>query len=159
MSISERQKLSAETWRAAHDVSTASVTSQLLKRGYRNTFLAGVKPLRPDLRLVGYALTLRYVPAREDLGVNVHYNNKTNIQRVAVESVEQDDVLVIDARGELVLCRSATSSQRAWSAAGVQESSPTARFVTHPASRVSASRRTAGALTPQPPRFDTTQRT
>ena len=50
----------AET--ALHQVSTATLTSQLLKRGFRNTFLTGVEPLRPDLRMVGYAFTLRFVP-------------------------------------------------------------------------------------------------
>ena len=43
---------------------------------------------------------LRYVPMREDLDLEVDYDNLTNVQRVAVEAVGQDDVLVIDARGE-----------------------------------------------------------
>lgn len=81
-------------------VSTATLTSQLLKRGWRNTFLAGLRPLQPQLRLVGYAFTLRYVPAREDLGIDVDYDNKTNVQRLAVEAVGPEEVLVIDARGE-----------------------------------------------------------
>lgn len=81
-------------------VSTATLTSQLLKRGFRNTFLTGIYPLRPDLRMVGYAFTVRYVPMREDL-VDTLYDNTKNIQRIAVESVTQDDVLVIDARGDI----------------------------------------------------------
>ena len=82
-------------------VSTATVTSQLLKRGFRKTFIAGLAPTRPDLRMVGYAFTLRYVPAREDVGYQVAFDNETNVQRLAVESVGPGDVLVIDARGEL----------------------------------------------------------
>jgi regulator of RNase E activity RraA len=81
-------------------VSTATLTSQLQKRGFRNTFLRGLTPLRPDLRLVGYAFTLRYVPAREDLTDEL-YDNTKNIQRIAVESVNPGDVLVIDARGDV----------------------------------------------------------
>jgi regulator of RNase E activity RraA len=81
-------------------VSTATLTAQLQKRGFRNTFLQGLAPLRPDLRLVGYAFTLRYAPAREDLADTL-YDNSKNIQRIAVESVNQDDVLVIDARGDV----------------------------------------------------------
>lgn len=100
MSPDTRRTLSPESWSAAHEVSTASLTSQLLSRGFRNTFLRGLHPHRPDLRMVGYALTLRYVPAREDVGMEVHYDNKTNVQRIAVEAVRKDDVLVIDARGE-----------------------------------------------------------
>ncbi|HLW47681.1 MAG TPA: ribonuclease activity regulator RraA [bacterium] len=94
------RRLSPEAWRMLRRVSTATLTSQLLKAGFRNTFLSGVAPLRPDLRLLGYAFTLRYVPAREDLDMQVDYDNATNVQRLAVETIEPDEVLVIDARGE-----------------------------------------------------------
>ena len=93
-------ELSPESWRKLHEVSTASLTSELLKLGFRNTFMAGVRPLRPDARLVGYAFTLRYIPAREDLDFQVEYDNWTNPQRVAVETIGPDQVLVIDARGQ-----------------------------------------------------------
>lgn len=92
--------LSADAFAKLHTVSTATLTSQLMKRGLRNTFLQGVSPLLPDLRMVGYAFTLRYVPMREDLS-DVLYDNRTNVQRLAVETVGPDDVLVIDARGDL----------------------------------------------------------
>jgi len=94
------ETLTAESWRKLHEVSTASLTSELLKLGFRNTFMAGVRPLRPDLRMVGYAFTLRYIPAREDLDFQVEYDNWTNPQRVAVETAGPDQVLVIDSRGE-----------------------------------------------------------
>ncbi|MEZ4639799.1 MAG: hypothetical protein R2856_33380 [Caldilineaceae bacterium] len=80
-------------------VSTATLTSQLNKRGLRKNFMAGIYPLRPDLRLVGYAFTLRYIPAREDLADEL-YDNTKNVQRLAVEAIGPGDVLVIDARGE-----------------------------------------------------------
>jgi regulator of RNase E activity RraA len=92
--------LSAEAFDKLKTVSTATLTSQLLKRGFRNTFMQGLYPLRPDLRMVGYALTVRYVPTREDL-VDELYDNTRNVQRLAVEAVEPDDVLVIDARGDV----------------------------------------------------------
>ncbi|RIK40679.1 MAG: ribonuclease activity regulator RraA [Chloroflexi bacterium] len=92
--------LSSEAMAKLRTVSTATLTSQLQKRGFRNTFLQGLTPLRPDLRLVGYAFTLRYVPAREDLTDEL-YDNTKNIQRIAVESVNPGDVLVIDARGDV----------------------------------------------------------
>lgn len=92
--------VSQETFEQLRTVSTATLTAQLLKRGFRNTFLQGIYPLRPDLRMVGYAFTLRYVPAREDLADTL-YDNTKNMQRVAVETVGQDEVLVIDARGDI----------------------------------------------------------
>lgn len=93
-------RLDPETIALLREVSTATLTSQLLNRGFRNTFLGGLQPLRADLRMVGYAFTLRYVPAREDLDMQVHYDNATNVQRLAVEAMSPDDVLVIDARGD-----------------------------------------------------------
>jgi len=89
--------LSPEAKTKLRKVSTATLTSQFQKHGFRNTFLAGLHPLRPDLRMVGYAFTLRYIPAREDLADEL-YDNTKNVQRLAVEAVGPEDVLVIDAR-------------------------------------------------------------
>ena len=93
-------QLSTEAFAKLRTVSTATLTSQLMKRGFRNTFLTGLNPLLPDLRMVGYAMTLRYVPMREDL-VDTLYDNTVNVQRIAVEAIEAEDVLVIDARGDI----------------------------------------------------------
>ncbi len=67
MSQSIMKSLSTQAFEKLRRVSTATLTAQLDKRGFRNTFLPGIRPLRPDLRMVGYAFTLRYVPAREDM--------------------------------------------------------------------------------------------
>jgi regulator of RNase E activity RraA len=102
MEMPDRQAaLDPEIIERLRRVSTATLTSQLLRRGFRNTFIQGLVPTRPDLRLVGRAFTLRYVPTREDVGFQVAFDNETNVQRLAVESVVPGDVLVIDARGEL----------------------------------------------------------
>lgn len=82
-------------------VSTATVTSQLAKRGLRRPFMTDVQPLRPQDRLVGVAFTLRYVPSREDLDSVVAFDNETNVQRLAIERVGPGEVLVIDARGDV----------------------------------------------------------
>jgi regulator of RNase E activity RraA len=78
-------------------VSTATLTTQLRRHGIRNTFMGGLRPTRPDLRLLGYARTLRYVPLREDVAASA---TGLNAQKRAVESITPEDVLVIDARGE-----------------------------------------------------------
>ena len=99
---SNRPVLLSETAKARlRAVSTATLTSQLLKRGFRNTFIRGLIPAQPALRMVGYAFTLRYVPTREDIGFEVDYDNTRNVQRLAVEAIQPEDVLVIDARGEV----------------------------------------------------------
>ena len=94
------REISAGAKEKLRTVSTATLTSKLLDQGLRNTFLAGLYPLRPDLHMVGYAFTLRYIPAREDLADEV-YDNSRNVQRLAVEAVGPEDVLVIDARGDV----------------------------------------------------------
>ncbi|NOX49574.1 MAG: hypothetical protein GXP16_03440 [Gammaproteobacteria bacterium] len=78
-------------------VATATLTHQLQVRGIRSTFLSGLKPLHPTMRMVGRARTLRYVAMREDL--QKQYGGGINAQKRAVESTEPGDVLVIEARG------------------------------------------------------------
>jgi len=77
-------------------VSTATITSQLQRRGVQNAFLNGLRPLNAGQRMVGVAHTLRYVPARPDLPKLLG----TNAQRDAVESIQPGEVLIIEARGE-----------------------------------------------------------
>lgn len=95
-------KLRAETRDLLREVSTATLTSQLVHHGLTNCFIRGLQPLRPDLRLVGQAFTLRYVPVRGELeSARTRFDNTTNKQRLAVERIGPGEVLVIDARGEL----------------------------------------------------------
>ena len=71
-------------------VSTATLTSVLLKLGLRNTFMTDVRPLVPGTRLVGQAYTLRYIPMREDLdgdALDGRFDNLTNPQRIGIERI------------------------------------------------------------------------
>jgi regulator of RNase E activity RraA len=79
--------------------STATITTQLLARGLRNTFLHGIKPLNGH-RLIGPAFTLRYIPAREDVDVLEVFKDYEHPQRKAIESVPPGHVLVMDCRGQ-----------------------------------------------------------
>src|SRR3954447_15004831 len=79
--------------------STATITTQLLARGLRNTFLHGIKPLN-NRRLVGPAFTLRYIPAREDIDVLEVFKDYDHPQRKAIESVPPGHVLVMDCRNQ-----------------------------------------------------------
>ncbi|MCI2422861.1 ribonuclease activity regulator RraA [Saccharopolyspora sp. K220] len=99
--MAESSPLSEEARRALRRASTATLTTQLLARGLRNTFLHGVLPLNPlQENMVGEAFTLRYIPAREDLDVLSVFQDYDHPQRRAVESVQPGQVLVIDARGK-----------------------------------------------------------
>ena len=83
------------------EVSTATLTTLLFKRGLRNAFLQGVRPLNPNgPRLVGPAYTLRYIPAREDLDHLGVFKDHSHPQRKAVEDIPPGQVLVMDCRGD-----------------------------------------------------------
>ena len=64
----DAQALDAAMATTLATVATATLTTVLLKKGLRNVWLRGTRPLTPNLsRQVGRAFTLRFVPAREDL--------------------------------------------------------------------------------------------
>jgi regulator of RNase E activity RraA len=89
------------THRRLLHASTATLTTQLIKRGFANCFIPGQIALHAHLRMVGTAFTLRYVPTRADMDMSVEYDNDTNVQRLAVESISPGQVLVIDAREDV----------------------------------------------------------
>lgn len=81
------------------DCSSASVSTQLVKRGFRNIAIRGVMPIRPGLpRMIGPAFTVRYIPAREDLDAYGSGGDPTNKQRQAIEQVPEGAVMVLDCR-------------------------------------------------------------
>lgn len=79
--------------------STATLTSVLRNKGLHNTFMHEVAPLKSDMKMVGRAFTLRYIPAREDLD-EVPLDNLKDVQRIGIERIDEGEVLVIDARGD-----------------------------------------------------------
>ncbi len=94
------QEISPALQAALMKASSASISTQLVRRGLRNVAVRGVLPLRRSLPpMVGLAFTLRYVPAREDLDAYGSGGDPTNVQRQAIEQVPPGGVLVIDCRG------------------------------------------------------------
>jgi len=85
-------------------VSSATVLGRLLQRGYDKTYMNGVHSLAPGRRLVGRAVTLRYLPSRPDLAKRVAtgahgkgFNETPRWQALA--SLGPGDVSVGDAMG------------------------------------------------------------
>lgn len=80
-------------------VTTATITTILLKRGLRNVWMRGARPLNPaSPRRVGRAFTLRFVPAREDLATPESWSSPRST-RAAIESMPAGCVAVVDAMG------------------------------------------------------------
>ena len=93
--------LSEDTRRLLAQASTATLTTQLFKRGLRNTFIQGARRLTPDAPvMVGLAYTLRMIPAREDLDHPGMFEGRSHPQRRAIEECPAGQVLVIDCRGK-----------------------------------------------------------
>jgi regulator of RNase E activity RraA/2-keto-4-pentenoate hydratase/2-oxohepta-3-ene-1,7-dioic acid hydratase in catechol pathway len=90
--------LSAQTLAGFTLVSTATLASQLRRRGLNGCTLDRLRTTRPDRRMVGFARTLRYLPLREDL--SAQYGSGMTAQKQAIEQIRPGEVLVIDARGE-----------------------------------------------------------
>lgn len=80
-------------------VSTATITTLLLKKGLRNVWMRGTRPLQPGQpRLVGRAFTLRFVPAREDLATPESWSSPKST-RAAIEAMPEGCIAVADAMG------------------------------------------------------------
>jgi regulator of RNase E activity RraA len=91
--------LSPETRAKLKTVSTATLTTALFKRGFRNQFIQDVRPLNPNSEtMVGEAFTLRYIPSREDLDPLSVFQDRAHPQRKAVEECPPGAVMVIDSR-------------------------------------------------------------
>ncbi len=91
--------LDANTRDALRGVSTATVTTILLKKGLRNVWMRGTRPLRPDQpRLVGQAFTMRFIPAREDLATPESWSSPRST-RAAIEDMPEGCIAVVDAMG------------------------------------------------------------
>jgi regulator of RNase E activity RraA len=80
-------------------VSTATLTTVLLKKGLRNVWMRGTRPIRAGQgRLVGPAFTLRFVPAREDLATPASWASPIST-RAAIEAMPEGCIAVAGAMG------------------------------------------------------------
>lgn len=91
--------LDASATEILSDVTTATLTTILFKKGYRNTWIRGSAPLLPNQpRVVGPAFTMRFIPAREDIASPASWSSPTST-RAAVELMPEGCVVVADTAG------------------------------------------------------------
>ena len=96
--IKPRTAITPELRAKVEKIAVATLWAQLRKRGIINCTIDGVTCNHSGSRILGYAKTLRYVPNREDLFKQ--YGGGYNAQKQAIDSVQPDDVVVMEARGE-----------------------------------------------------------
>lgn len=84
---------------ALASVSTATLTTVLLKKGIRRSWMRGPMPLfAANARTVGRAFTLRFVPLREDLATPESWSSPRST-RAAIEDMPDGVIAVADAMG------------------------------------------------------------
>ncbi len=97
--MSDATLLDADAIATLEGVTTATLTTILLKKGLRNIWFRGAMPLRNGQeRVVGPAFTFRFVPAREDLATPASWSSPIST-RAAIEAMPEGAFAVIDAMG------------------------------------------------------------
>ena len=80
-------------------VTTATLTTLLLKKGLRNVWMRGTSPIRTgQTRVAGRAFTLRFIPAREDQATPESWAKPVST-RTAIEAMPAGCIAIVDARG------------------------------------------------------------
>jgi regulator of RNase E activity RraA len=92
--------LDAATLAAFQEISTATITTVLLKKGLRRLWMRGPMPLptAQGARIAGRAFTMRFVPAREDLATPESWSSPRST-RAAIEEMPEGCIAVVDAMG------------------------------------------------------------
>jgi len=91
-----------EVIRQLHVVSSATASAMLHKMGLRQTFIQGPESRLPGTKIVGPALTLQFMPQREDImsGLAQEHAEKYSALWAVLEEVQAGDVLVVQAYGD-----------------------------------------------------------
>ncbi len=85
---------------ALAQISTATLTMQLIKRGIRRAHMLGPTPLMSgQARVAGPAFTVRFIPAREDVATRESYAAPNSL-RTAIEAMPEGAVAVFGTNGE-----------------------------------------------------------
>jgi len=94
-------RLPQETLDQPKDIGAATIAGALAREGIRNPHMVGLLPFNPGKSLAGQAVTLQFMPKREDLhwGDEYAYAPEREPHRKAIVAAAPGDVVVVDARG------------------------------------------------------------
>ena len=92
----------AELIRRLADVPSATATGQLQHLGIGDAHISGPSARTPGAKVVGPALTLQFMPQREDQYSADEYDDpEVQLHRHCLYHTQPGDVVVVDARGSL----------------------------------------------------------
>src|SRR5579875_2359785 len=95
-------RVDEETRKAFDKVSAATAAATLHRMGITRAFMSGPNALSPEVQVVGAALTLSFMPKREDVAAargQEHFEKRTALWAV-LDEVQPSDVLVVQAFGD-----------------------------------------------------------
>lgn len=83
-------------------IGAATAAGELNRLGIRDPHIRGPVTLTPGKAIAGPALTLQFMPKREDLALGAEYDDpEAQLHRHVLYHVQEGDVVVVDARGEM----------------------------------------------------------
>ncbi len=87
---------------ALENIGSATASGELKRLGIRSAFVQGPVCMTPGASIVGPALTLQFMPKREDLYPDAEYvEPETQLHRHVLYHAQPGDIVVVDARGDL----------------------------------------------------------
>ena len=97
------ERLPRESLDRLLEIGAATIAGELAKAGIRNPHLAGLVTFNPGARVCGQAVTLQFMPKREDVHWGDEYAHapERELHRKAIVAAAPGDVIVVDARGSM----------------------------------------------------------
>ena len=87
---------------ALKHIGAATITSTLSRMGIRNVHILGPVSRTPGKVVAGPALTLQFMPKREDLyGADEYADPERQLHRHVLYHTQPGDIVVVDARGDM----------------------------------------------------------
>ena len=94
--MTHADRVDDSTLEGMRTISTQALVDAMTRAGYPQGYMEGVRPLQPGRKMVGRALTLRFVPARPDLAEDKPTGEQSP-EYVAMALCGPGEVLVVDA--------------------------------------------------------------
>ncbi|MBM3262374.1 MAG: hypothetical protein FJY97_02975 [candidate division Zixibacteria bacterium] len=89
----------AELFKKLSGLCIDTVSGILMGLGFPDQYIAGIPPITLDMKMVGRARTLRYLPIRPDLSEQAKHKYPCGLTHRAVEDSHPGDILVVDSGG------------------------------------------------------------
>ncbi len=99
---SDIQRPSKDLIEGLKHISSATATGELSRLGIRDPHIRGLRSWTPGAAVVGPALTLQFMPKREDMyGQDEYADPEKQLHRHVLYHAQPGDIVVVDARGDL----------------------------------------------------------